>query len=318
MKPLKILVLGLAFFAISQAAAQNQTRAEYLEKYKAIAVAHMEKYGIPASIKMAQGMLESNNGNSRLARESNNHFGIKCKSDWAGLRVYHDDDEKGECFRGYATAEESWQDHSDFLDTGQRYNFLFDLPPTDYKAWAQGLKDAGYATNPRYPELLIKVIEDNKLYLLDLGRDPITEGGLVPAATPQIAVRQTIINPDDFEIAMHTHVGYEIFANNGSRFIIAAEGDDIARLAWLFGISAKRLRKFNDLGATGEIAPGDMVYLQTKNTLSDTRAVIHTVTAGDTLYALSQRYGIRLKRLASINRIPADAPLFVGQQIKLR
>lgn len=316
MKLTKFVLLSAAVFAATLSVAQKQTRAEYIERYKAIAVQHMEYYGIPASIKMAQGILESESGNSRLAREANNHFGIKCKTGWDGLKIYHDDDEKGECFRGYETAEDSWQDHSDFLNTGQRYQFLFDLPPTDYKAWAQGLKDAGYATNPRYPELLIQVIEENKLYLLDSGRDiPVEE---LPAVVAAPGAVHTAVDPDDFQIAMHTHVGYEIFANNGSRFVVAAEGDDVARLAWLFDISARRLRRFNDLGKTGEIAAGDMVYLQSKNTLSDGRTVLHTVVEGDTLYSLAQFYGIKLKSLASVNRLPAGAPLFVGQQIKLR
>ncbi len=148
---------------------RKMTHAQYIERFSHIAVADMEKYGIPASIKMAQGILESDCGNSRLATIGNNHFGIKCKTTWMGETISHDDDAPGECFRQYATAEESWADHSKFLDEGDRYNALFELDPTDYKAWARGLKDAGYATNPRYPELLVKIIEDHELWKLDRG-----------------------------------------------------------------------------------------------------------------------------------------------------
>ena len=150
---------------------QKLSREEYIRRYKGLAVEEMDIYGIPASIKMAQALLESDNGNGRLAREANNHFGIKCKSTWTGATISHDDDAAGECFRKYASVEDSYRDHSEFLDRSERYQDLFKLDPLDYKGWAYGLKQAGYATNPQYAELLIKIIEDNRLYLLDEGRD---------------------------------------------------------------------------------------------------------------------------------------------------
>lgn len=318
----KTLLLVAAIFAVAAAAGQKITRAEYLERYKNIAIDHMEKYGIPASVKMAQGMLESDNGNSRLAREGNNHFGIKCKSDWVKDVIYHDDDEKGECFRKYATAEESWHDHSEFLDKGQRYQFLFDLDPMDYKAWAHGLRQAGYATNPRYPELLIKIIEDNELYLLDRGQQvPIgeiiaREEAHKPQPDYELLTSEQV-DVDNYVISMYNHNGYEIYSNNGTRFIVAREGDDLAKIAWLFGIGEKKLRRFNDLTPAQNIAPGNMVYIQIKNSRSDSGKVMHTVREGETLHSISQLYGIKMKTLARRNHYSPDVKLFPSQQIKL-
>lgn len=158
------------FFWTNLAAAQDMSRAEYISKYKDLAVAEMHQYGIPASITLAQGVLESGNGNSELARKSKNHFGIKCHSSWKGKKVYHDDDEAQECFRKYPTVAASYRDHSVFLQKA-RYANLFELAITDYKGWAKGLKKAGYATNPKYPELLIKIIEDNQLQQYDKPTD---------------------------------------------------------------------------------------------------------------------------------------------------
>lgn len=317
------ILLFIAVLSVSAPVlAQKITRVEYLERYKHIAVAHMEKYGIPASIKMAQGMLESDNGNSRLAREGNNHFGIKCKSDWTGGVIFHDDDDKGECFRKYRTADESWLDHSEFLDKGQRYQFLFELDPIDYKAWAHGLKQAGYATNPRYPELLIKIIEDNELYLLDQGKQvPIgdiiaREEAQKPSPNYELLSAEQV-DIDNYVISMYNHNGYEIYSNNGTKFIVAREGDDLAKIAWLFGISEGKLRRFNDLTTTQNITSGNMVYIQAKNKHSDSGHVIHTVKEGETLHSISQLYGIKMKPLARRNGYDPTVNLFAGQQIKL-
>ena len=165
-KAIRILVLFAAIPLCT--AAQQITREEYIDRYKSIAVAHMERYGIPASITMAQGLLESNAGNSWLSRQSNNHFGIKCKRDWTGDRVYHDDDAKGECFRSYPTVEDSYDDHARFLDSQPRYDSLFAYSSTDYRSWARGLKAAGYATAPDYAQRLCRIIEEAQLFLLDV------------------------------------------------------------------------------------------------------------------------------------------------------
>ncbi len=158
----------LLFFMQISLGAQTKLRQAYIEKYKEVAIEEMMLFGIPASITLAQGILESGDGESKLAKEANNHFGIKCHLDWDGPKIYHDDDEKGECFRKYKHAEESYRDHSTFLRDRSRYADLFKLDRTDYKSWAHGLKKAGYATNPNYPKLLIKIIEENNLHQYDL------------------------------------------------------------------------------------------------------------------------------------------------------
>jgi len=165
----KAIFLGaiLLVLCLATQAQSRQTREEYVDRYKHIAVSHMERYGIPASITMAQGILESDCGNSWLSTHSNNHFGIKCKRNWTGKKIYYDDDAKGECFRAYPSVEESYRDHAEFLDKQPRYDSLFAYPSTDYKSWARGLKAAGYATAPDYAQRLVRIIEESKLYLLD-------------------------------------------------------------------------------------------------------------------------------------------------------
>lgn len=171
----KITVLAVLFFCGAVVAAQTITIQEYIDTYKDMAIREMQRVGIPASITLAQGILETEAGNSDLVRRSNNHFGIKCKSSWTGESVYHDDDEQGECFRKYNNAEDSYRDHSNFLRGSERYAFLFKLDPSDYKGWARGLKKAGYATNPRYPDILIRNIEQYNLQqytAIALGEQP--------------------------------------------------------------------------------------------------------------------------------------------------
>ncbi len=266
MKSVKIIILCIALAAVTGVRAQTTTRAEYIEKYKDTAVAHMEKYGIPASIKMAQGLLESNNGNSRLATEACNHFGIKCKSDWTGLTVHHDDDAPGECFRRYSSAEDSWADHSEFLDNGVRYQSLFTLDPLDYKGWAHGLKAAGYATNPRYAEMLITIIEDNQLYLLDRGEGLPVRTILARESAGGASAHVELVAPgqidiDRFTIAMNNVDGREIFRTPEGLFVVAREGDTIAGLSKLVGIRAKRLARRNRLDVASPLIPGQQIKL---------------------------------------------------------
>ena len=167
-KAIFALIFSAIVCSVADSWAQTRlTKEEYIDRYKEIAIDHMERYGIPASITMAQGILESDSGNSNLARRSNNHFGIKCKKDWKGAKVYHTDDAPNECFRKYDSVEDSYEDHAEFLDNSPRYDSLFAYPSNDYRSWARGLKAAGYATAPDYAQRLIKIIEDNKLFLLD-------------------------------------------------------------------------------------------------------------------------------------------------------
>jgi flagellum-specific peptidoglycan hydrolase FlgJ len=204
MDSLKLLTLCLALGTVSSAVGQNTSRAEYIERYKNIAIEHAEKYGIPASVKMAQGILESGYGNGALARKGNTHFNIKVKAsdNWRGEVVYHDDDRPNEPFRAYSTPEDSWLDHSEYLDTQPRYDSLFRYSVTDYRSWARGLKNAGYATDPLYAEKLVRVIEENRLWELDgesaalaqtPGRVAVSGGGTAGGG---------LVDPDRYVVVM--------------------------------------------------------------------------------------------------------------------
>ncbi|MBR2859387.1 MAG: glucosaminidase domain-containing protein [Alistipes sp.] len=315
----------LSIVALSATAAVRQTREEYVEKYKAIAIAHMERYGIPASITMAQGILESDSGNSRLSTSSNNHFGIKCKKSWTGDRVYHDDDAKGECFRAYPSVEASYQDHADFLDQSPRYDSLFAYPSDDYRSWARGLKAAGYATAPDYAERLVKIIESMKLYLLDK-----ENGNKIYAASKSatanteawwesnIATSDEQINPNAFRVTVNSHKGYGVYRTNHTFYVVAKEGDTFESVGKVFDISAKMLRKFNDVAKDGELKKGDIVYIERKKTQWLGNVMQHKVVRDENLYSLSQSYGIRLKSLAKLNRMRLNEEVRKGETIRLK
>ena len=325
MKPnsIALLTLGVSLLALSANGQDRLTREEYIQKYKSLAVEEMEVYGIPASITMAQALLESDNGNGRLAREGNNHFGIKCKSTWTGATISHDDDAKGECFRKYPSVEESYRDHSEFLDKSARYQDLFKLDPTDYKGWAHGLQKAGYATNPQYAQQLIKIIEDYQLFLLDEGQDvriaenaapveePVAEP--IPSASPA-----DMVDVDNYSVSIQgRNGGHTVYRNNGSLFIVVRDGDKLESVASEFRVSPKKLIKYNDLDIHSNVKTGDMIYIRPKAKRSSNGKMIHVARDGETLHSISQMYGIRLKSLCNINRRSRDSQVTEGQQIRL-
>ena len=328
MKNIRIPILYtlLAILNIVQISANTrQTREEYIERYKAIAVAHMERYGIPASITMAQGILESDAGNSRLSKESNNHFGIKCKKSWTGAKVYHDDDAKGECFRAYPSVEASYNDHAEFLDSSPRYDSLFAYPSNDYRSWARGLKAAGYATAPDYAERLVKIIESMKLYLLDK-----ENGSKIYAASKSATINTEAwfesstaasdeqINPNAFRVTVNAHKGYGVYRTNHTFYVVAKEGDTYKSIGMTFDISARMLEKFNDVEKGAVLKKGDIVYIERKKTHWQGNVMQHKAMRDETLYDLSQSYGIRLKSLTKMNRLTADATLKKGEIIRLK
>lgn len=330
---LALLTLSLTAVAATTAAAQQRTTLEqYIDKYKSIAVEHMDVYGIPASIKMAQAIHESEFGNSRLAREGNNHFGIKCKSEWTGSTILHTDDAPDECFRKYGSAEESFKDHSEFIDNSERYLALFKLDPMDYKGWAYGLKQAGYATNPNYPQALIKIIEENQLFLLDQGLELTAattaaaakeEKPLVAAVDSEPSARSpkaAVVDIDNFTIsesAGGSGSGRPIYSNNGSEFVLAGEGDSYASIASRYGLSLKKILSYNDMDHVETLGEGDMVYIKPKSKKSQNGRLIHVAKDGETMHSISQYYGIRLNNLSKINRRTKDSPIRAGQQIRL-
>lgn len=295
-----LFILILPFSGSSQ---KKITVEEYIEMYKDMAVDEMKKYRIPASITLAQGILESSSGNNDLARYANNHFGIKCHKGWEGKTYHKDDDEKDECFRKYKDAEESYRDHSLFLTTRDRYKLLFDLEITDYKGWAHGLSKAGYATNPRYPELLIRIIEENKLDRFDTKQErQLAVGSWQPAVgswQPEVGNLPPSVFPTDFELVGRGGNDRVIFKNNGVKFIFARQGDDIFRIASEFGIYAWQVRKYNDLGRKDKLQAGEKVYLEKKR--SHAAVDVYIATGGETIREVAQAYGIRQNFLLRLN-----------------
>ena len=293
MKKLKLFLILIISCLTLQAQTRNKQYEDYIKKYRELAVEEMKKYHIPASITLAQGLLESGVGQSTLARKSNNHFGIKCGSDWRGKTVSHDDDARGECFRAYKHPKESYEDHSKFLAGRSRYASLFKLKITDYKGWARGLKKAGYATNPRYADQLIGIIElyelhkyDEKNYLKWIKKNP---------------------NPHQTYIA------------NDLLYIVVRAGDSWKSISKEFDISQKKLRKYNDLYKGYALQVGDILYLEKKNKKADKEHIVHVLRAGESMYSVSQKYGIRLKNLYKMNKMAADDPApEVGTILRLR
>ena len=293
MKKLKLFLILIICCLTLQAQTRNKQYEAYIKKYRELAVEEMKKYHIPASITLAQGLLESGAGQSALARKSNNHFGIKCGSDWYGKTVSHDDDARGECFRAYKHSKDSYEDHSKFLAGRPRYASLFNLNITDYKGWARGLKKAGYATNPRYADQLIGIIElyelykyDDKNYLKWLKKNP---------------------NPHQTYIA------------NDLLYIVVRAGDSWKSISQEFDISQKKLRKYNDLYKGYALQVGDILYLEKKNKKADKEHIVHVLRAGESMYSISQKYGIRLKNLYKLNKMDEDDPApKIGTILRLR
>ena len=291
----------LVSFNVSAQVSKKMTREEYIKKYEDYAVKEMERTGIPASITLAQGILESGNGNSRLAVKANNHFGIKCH-DWNGRNIRHDDDSKNECFRRYRSSYESYRDHSDFLLSKSRYAFLFELDPKDYKQWAIGLKKAGYATSPTYAEALIKIIEENQLYLLDTGVK-------VPRPNDYLAKGNVPVSKKG------TH---EIFENNRIKYIIVKDNDSFGSLTAELDLLPWQLPEYNELTDDSQLAAGQVLYIQPKRNKAEAGKKIHIVKKGETMHGISQQYGIKLARLYSRNQMTEGSEPVPGQEISLR
>ena len=268
------IFLAILFSVFSFAAkAQRLTIEEYVEQFKDIAMNEMRRSGVPASITLAQGILESENGNSELVKKSNNHFGIKCKSNWTGESETHDDDANGECFRAYTNAGDSYRDHSDFLKANQRYASLFNLDPADYAGWARGLKKAGYATNPRYPELLIKYIEQNNLQqysLLVLNKLPETDLATANANKPVTQVTASDDKP--IPVIQHEVISADpgkIISINNTKCMFVKKGTSLLAIADKNNLPLSKLMDFNDMTEEGLLAKDQYIYLTKKAKTGD-------------------------------------------------
>lgn len=274
--------------------AQSNAHLQYIDKYKDLAISQMKKYGIPASITLAQGLLESDAGRSMLAVEGNNHFGIKCHTDWTGKKMYHDDDRRDDCFRVYRNVEGSFEDHSLFLTTHSRYAFLFDLKTTDYVGWARGLKKAGYATNPAYAEKLIDIIERYNLDMYD-------KGGKFKK-----------------ENAAAVGFAHQPYISNNLLYVRIGDGESLKEIAKEFDMTRMRLRRYNEINREYVPEPGSVIYLERKKGKADKQYQLHTVQSGESLWSISQLYGVRLKALMRRNGLDENSAIQVGQILEVR
>ncbi|RYY69469.1 MAG: LysM peptidoglycan-binding domain-containing protein [Chitinophagaceae bacterium] len=319
----KLFFLLAAFFVTGVLSAQRMTPEEYITTYKDAAIAQMKRYGVPASIILAQGLLETESGNSDLVKRSNNHFGIKCKSTWTGESVRHTDDAPNECFRKYASAMDSYKDHSDYLYTSPRYASLFQLEPTDYKGWAFGLKKAGYATNPRYPQILISNIEK---YNLQQFNEASGELRTVPA---DIAVMKEskAIEPKEIEAAEKKDgsLFQKLFSNkknksnqyfNKLKAVMAFKGTSLLAIATENDIALAKLLEYNDLGVDGLLSEDQWIYLERKH--KEGNRDTYTALQNESLYDISQVNAIQLTLLAEYNGLQVNSVVRKGEVIRLR
>ena len=303
--------------------AQRITPEEYIQTYKDIAIREMKTHKLPAPITLAQGWLGSGAGNSALAREAKNHFGIKCHKGWEGDTYIMDDDAKDECFRKYRNAEESFKDHSEFLSGRSRYAALFDLEITDYRGWAKGLKAAGYATNPKYAQLLIDRIDLYDLTKYDkIALGQMTDDDQLPDIAPEDELLELAYSPNDrsvFELVDMTAEKRFIYENNGVRFVFAKEGETPEGLAAAFGVKYKKFCEYNLLRRPDEMVfhSGDVVYLaKLKN--KNWKAKKYTVQEGETLRDVALRFAVKPERILSKNSLKEGTRLRAGQVIWLR
>ena len=307
--------IAVLIFCWGALRAQTISVDDYINTYKNIAIAEMKRSGIPASVTLAQGILETENGNSELVKKSNNHFGIKCKSTWTGETVTHTDDAPDECFRKYARAEDSYRDHSDYLKFSPRYASLFELRPSDYKGWAYGLKRAGYATNPKYPQILITNIERYNLQQYD-SLDIITPE--IPAdiaqAKPEEKMKAVVVEPAPAaqpEIILKSNTKF-----NGLKAVFVNKGTSLLAIATKADIPLAKLLEYNDLTADGLLKNACWIYLEKK--AKQGNRDVYISLQDETLYDVAQNNGVQLKGLAELNNMPENELVKKGMKLKLR
>lgn len=333
----KFLALVLIIVTAKFVAAQNLDAVQqYINTYKNLAINEEIRTGVPAAITLAQGILESQNGLSKLSRESNNHFGIKCKSDWAGATYNYDDDAKQECFRRYPTPADSYRDHSDFLKNRPNYASLFSIDPTDCTAWAYGLKKAGYATNPAYARMLLKTINDNNLQqytlmALEQIKNGTREDVAVTNSADQYTSSATIDTRneamqavEEVPVPQQTETVFEpgnypqgIFTINQAKVIFASAGTSLFALANNNNIAYAKLLEFNDLEKADILAKDQLIFLEKKPKKSNTRDY-HIVEPSETIETIAQIEGIQLQSLFEYNKMQKGLQPATGEKVYLR
>lgn len=330
------MICGLSLFA-----QQNEATLKYIEKYKDLAMEQMIEFKIPASIKLAQAIIESSHGTSELAVKSNNHFCIKCHKSWTGKKTYYDDDAKGECFRVYNTVEESYRDHSNFLKNSTRYASLFELEITDYRGWATGLKKAGYATSPVYATVLIKVIEDYNLQKYDQmviknefkpkkkteNVEPEAKKEPAKVEKPKkVKVNKHSVADNtkplpvlaDCPVVEMTQDHHYIRENFGIKFVTTKDGDNLESLAKELKMFPKQLVKYNHLGNKTTFVKGEVLYIGPMRRKAAAGYYVHVIQKGETLSYVSRLYAVKLERLFKMNDLDENSILQIGQEIRLR
>ena len=325
MKTIAALLLGLLFAFSATDVTPEQ---KYIDKYAPLAISEMERTGVPASITLAQGLLESQYGKSELASKFNNHFGIKCHSNWKGSKTYYDDNRKGECFRVYSSAEESFKDHSDFLRYQARYASLFDLEPTDYKGWARGLKSAGYATDPAYAVKLIQLIEKFKLDDYDHGMPDRSERKSRTAKASRTVkvpkspheMEKPHLMDSNYKEEFSFSITRPVYEFNGVPFVYAMEGETYESIALGRGLFRKEILKFNDLRQDTRLDPGTVVYLQPKKSQAPQGLDKYIVGPDErtTLREIAQKYAVKESALRKINKFSSTYVPLEGDTILLR
>jgi LysM repeat protein len=315
---LQLLFFMLGFARMLPAQSPDQIN-NYINTFKFLAIAEMQRSGVPASIILAQGIHETSAGTSDLVIASNNHFGIKCKTGWTGQVVYHDDDARGECFRGYLTAADSYKDHSDYLRQTPRYGFLFQLNPEDYESWAYGLKKAGYATNIRYPQILIKLIIEydlEKYTLIAMGKLPAEP---LVAATTKTNARETIAGFTDSSLqSPPASVSYPEgpFSINAAKVVYAKAGVSLLSLSNQYDIPLAHLLEFNDMNQENVLNNDQLIFLQRKRKTGST--VFHIVQPGESMYSICQTEGIRYESMMEYNHLKPGEEAASGEKIYLQ
>ena len=337
---MKKLILFLCICINLTVYAQREKAEAYINTYKEVAIADMLRTGVPASITLAQGILESQYGESDLVKNSNNHFGIKCKTEWTGRKMYHDDDEKGECFRVYASAEESYKDHADFLKSRPHYAFLFKLDPTDFEGWSKGLKKAGYATNPAYPQKLLKLINEYNLQQYSLQALAMQKNNLLlenttddlvntiqPAQKIFVANNQppskvkaifpaTPVVSTEGPVKKLPVYPQGIFSINNTKVIYGTEGTSLLSLANQHDIPLSKLLEYNDLPEMDILDTDRLIFIEKKQKKGSSE--FHMMAAGETLHSISQQEGVRLDSILEYNNFKKGTPVTPGAKIFLR
>lgn len=319
------LISALSVSSVLFAQQPNQSYLLYIEQYHDLAQQQQKEYGIPSSITLAQGLLESGAGKGFLSTSSNNHFGIKC-SDWAGEKVYYDDDERGECFRKYDRVIDSYEDHSLFLVKRPRYASLFKLKQTDYEGWAFGLKSAGYATDPSYAYKLISIIEDYELHRFDLEKSTENNAGMKanndrnsrlanPTEPKELIVK---VAHKEYLGKVSSYVTHEVKKVNGVLFVTSSSSDTYASIGDEFDLSDERIRGYNDVNETTRLLPGKRVFIAAKKHKAPKECLTHRIGSGESMLSISQDYGVKVVDLYRLNTMSFEQGATYGQVLKLR